>query len=623
MEWTLSEEGEGCALPDWAHVEPSSGSVPSGESQEISVTFDSSDMAGGTYEASVCLASNDPHTPVATVALTLEVVEIPVVGVDRDELASTQPAGVVTTDTITVRNSGYGVLDWTLADPGAGPSDERIQQLRDGVLLVPNSGASNRGVMAFDPEDGTLIDTRFIPHHAYSESTLYTPNQVLPTLDGTGFLVADQIQSVITEYDLDGNFRGFFAPGDDGRDFAIMQNIRGMAWSPEGTLLVTVATGVNADSIIELDRDGAFLGRYVEQGLDRMDGPWFLAFRDDDLLISANGSRTVHSFSKDGTTANPPFATNLNWPEQIAETANGNILVANWSGTTSTRPPGIHEFDAEGNHVGHYQPPGNSFAGVHPLGNGNILATTSSGVYEIDRTGSVRQQEQTGGRGRFISEIRMPDLRPCVTPDEVPWLDVEPVSGGIGRGESTEVTVSMDSTGLAAGEHTVQLCVSSDDPDTPYIPVTVTLTVTDATCDTVVSGVRPNPLTVTSGLACLAPGSRVNGGVSVRSGAAVWARDAYVGGPLSTSGAVSVEVSSTTVAGPLAVRSGTGPVRLDGNVVGGPVAVDANRTGDAPAVIAANDISGLLSCRDNAPPPTDEDRPNSVDGPVAGQCRNL
>ena len=411
MEWTLSEEGEGCALPDWVRVEPSSGSVPSGESQEISVTFDSSDMAGGTYEASVCLASNDPHTPVATVALTLEVVEIPVVGVDRDELASTQPAGVVTTDTITVRNSGYGVLDWTLADPGAGPSDERIQQLRDGVLLVPNSAASNRGVMAFDPEDGTLIDTRFIPHHAYSESTLYTPNQVLPTLDGTGFLVADQIQSVITEYDLDGNFRGFFAPGDDGRDFAIMQNIRGMAWSPKGTLLVTVATGVNADSIIELDRDGAFLGRYVEQGLDGMDGPWFLAFRDDDLLISANGSRTVHSFSKDGTTANPPFATNLNWPEQIAETANGNILVANWSGTTSTRPPGIHEFDAEGNHVGHYQPPGNSFAGVHPLGNGNMLVTTEQRCLR-DRPHRLGAAAGADGRPRSV-HLRDPHARPA------------------------------------------------------------------------------------------------------------------------------------------------------------------------------------------------------------------
>ena len=331
----------------------------------------------------------------------------------------------------------------------------------------------------------------------------------------------------------------------------------------------------------------------------------------------------MHSFSRDGTTANPPFATNLNWPEQTSATDDGNLLVANWTGTASTRPAGIHEYDAQGDHVGHYVPPGNSFAGVHPLDNGNMLVTTSTGVWEIDRTGTVRQQEQTGGRGRFISEVRMPDLLPCSTPDEVPWLEVEPVSGGIGRGGSTKVAVSMDSTGLAAGEHTVQLCVSSDDPATPYVPVTVTLTVTDATCDTVVSGVRANPLTVTSGLACLAPGSRVNAAVTVRNGAALWARDAYVDGPLSTSGAFFVEVSSTTVVGPLTVRSGTGPVRLDGNVVHAPVTVDGNRTGEVATVIAANDIAGPLSCRNNAPPPTDEDRPNTVEGPVGGQCRNL
>ena len=623
MEWVVSEEGTDCALPEWASVEPTSGSLVPGASQEVAVTFDTTDMAGGAYEASVCLASNDPHTPVATVALTLEVVEIPVVEVDRGELGSTQPAGVVTTDTITVGNSGYGVLDWTLDDPEAGPSDERIQQLREGVLLAPNSASSNRGVMAFDAQDGTLLDPEFIPHHAYADSSLYTPNQVLPNLDGTGFLVADQVRHVITEYDLDGNFQGFFAPGDGVPDFSIMQNIRGMAWSPDDTLLVTVATGPNADSIIELDRDGNYLGRYVEQESDGMDGPWFITFRDDDMLVSANGSRSLHSFSKDGSTVNPPFATNLNWPEQTSETEDGNVLVANWTGTSSTLPAGIHEYDAAGNHVGHYLPPGNSFAGVHPLGNGNMLATTSTGVWEIDRTGAVREQEQSGGRGRFISEVRMPDLLPCSTPDEVPWLEVEPAAGALGRGESGEVTISMDSTGLTAGQHTVQLCVSSDDPATPYVPVTVTLTVTDATCDTVVTGVRPTPLTVTSGLACLAPGSRVEGAVTVRSGAGLWARDAYVGGPLSTSGATSVEVESTDVVGPLTVRSTTGPVRLDGNRVHAPVTVDGNRTGEAAPVVAANDITGPLSCRNNTPPPTDEDRPNRVQGPVSGQCRDM
>ena len=82
-------------------------------------------------------------------------------------------------------------------------------------------------------------------------------------------------------------------------------------------------------------------------------------------------------------------------------------------------------------------------------------------------------------------------------------------------------------------------------------------------------------------------------------------------------------MEATNVVGPLTVRSTTGPVRLDGNQVHAPVTIDGNRTGDAAAVIDDNDITGPLSCRNNTPPPTDDDRPNRVDGPVSGQCRDM
>jgi hypothetical protein len=623
MQWQVSTEGAGCAPAEWVHVDPVAGSLAAGESQDLSATFDSSDMAGGTYSSALCLASNDPHRPVAEVSLTLEVVEIPVIDLDTDALTSTQPAGVVTKETMSIGNTGYGLLDWTLEDSEAGPSDERIELLRQGVLLVPNSASSNRGVMAFDRQDGTLIDTEFIPHHPYAGSSLYTPNHVLPTLDGTGFLVADQVRHVVTEYDLDGNFRGFFAPNREGEDRTIMQNIRGMAWSPEGTLLVTVASGVNANSIVEFDQDGNYLGHFIEPDLGGMEGPWFLTFRDEDLLVAANGSQAVHSFSRDGSTPNQPFATNLNWPEQVAELDNGNILVANWRGTSSTLPSGIHEFGAAGNHIGHYQAPGSAYAGVHPLGNGNMLVTTDSGVYEIDRAGSVSEQEQAGGRGRFISDIQMPDLLPCVTPDEVPWLEVDAASGRTGRGEVSNVTVSMDSTGLAAGEHTVQLCVSSDDPATPYVPVKVSLTVTDAVCDTVVSDVHEGPLTVTGGLACLGSGSQVDGPVWVRDGAGLWADSAHIVGALTAVSTSQFEVTSSVVDGRVTVRGGNGPVTLDSITVGGPVTVEANNTGDHPAVIAGNVIAGTLWCYENIPPPINDGRPNTVEGTKRGQCRNL
>ena len=622
MEWSVGQDGD-CALPEWVRVEPSSGSVDPGGEGTLTVTFDSADLEGGTYTATLCVASNDPHTPVAQVALALEVVEIPVVEVSTSSLAATQPAGAITSEALTVGNTGYGELDWTVDDPEAGPSDERIQRLRDGVLLVPNSGSSNRGVMAFDPQDGELIDPAFIPHFAYDDGSLYTPNQALPNADGTGFLVADQIQNVVTEYDFDGNFLGFFAPTPEGEDRTILQNIRGMAWSPEGTLVVTVATGANANSLQEFSADGEHLGAYVAPGSDGMVGPWFATFRDDDLLVSANGSRTVHSFSADGTTANPPFATGLNWPEQLSVTPEGNVLVANWSTSSTTLPAGIHEYTAAGERVGHYTAPGSSYAGVHPLGNGNILATTSSGVYEIDRAGAVVDQEQTGGRGRFISEARLPDLMSCQTPAEIGWVSVTPSSGSVARGEADEVEVRFDSRGVAPGTHTAQLCVSSDDPATPYVPVEVSLTVTDQTCSSLLEGRHEGSLVVTEGLACLAPGSVVGGPLTVRAGGAVFADGPSVFGTLSGTRAAGVQVSDSLVAATVRLERGTGVVTLDGNTVWGPVVLDRNSTGGTPIVVAENSITGPLRCTGNTPPPTDDDRPNEVSGPRTGQCAGL
>lgn len=625
MEWSLTEEGEGCALPAWVSVDPTSGSILAGSSQEATVTLDSSDLAGGTYEATLCLASNDPHTPVAGVPVTLEVVEIPVVEVGAPELSAVQPAGTVTSTTLTVGNSGYGVMGWTLEDPEAGPSDERIAQLRDGVLLVPNSTAANRGVMAFDAEDGTLLDPLFVPHTDFADGTLYTPKKVLPKLDGTGFLLSDQVQHVITEYDLDGNFLGFFAPTRDGADRTIMQNIRGMAWSPQGTLVVTVAGGENTGSLVEFDQDGTYLGRYAETGLGGMSSPWDVLFREDDLLVADSGAKAILSLSVDGSAANEPFVERINWPEQITATPEGTVLTANWSTSgTTDYGRGVQEFSADGEHLAEFTVDGaTSFAGVHPLGNGNILATTEDGVVEIDRATGEATLEQVGGRGHFVTEVRMPDLQPCLTPAEVPWLSAEPASGEAARGETDEVTLYLDSTGMEPGDHTVTLCVSSDDPSTPYVPVPVTLTVTDATCDTTVTDRHAGPLTVSGGLACLAAGSQVDGPVTVSGGGGLFADDATVGGAVTARRAGSVEVTDSQLGGPVTARQVTAGLVLDGNVVGGSVTLQDNATGERAILLAENTIDGVLTCRQNTPPPTNDGRPNTVTGVRTGQCADL
>jgi hypothetical protein len=71
----------------------------------------------------------------------------------------------------------------------------------------------------------------------------------------------------------------------------------------------------------------------------------------------------------------------------------------------------------------------------------------------------------------------------CSSPADVPWLSVSPTGGTTAAGGSDPVTVTLDSTGLAAGTYNANLCVSSNDPDpgpgngTDLVVVPVELTV--------------------------------------------------------------------------------------------------------------------------------------------------
>jgi hypothetical protein len=65
----------------------------------------------------------------------------------------------------------------------------------------------------------------------------------------------------------------------------------------------------------------------------------------------------------------------------------------------------------------------------------------------------------------------------CELPSDVPWLSVSPDMGTTAPGSSTPVDVTTDSTGLGAGVYDANLCVRSNDPATPLVPVPVEMRV--------------------------------------------------------------------------------------------------------------------------------------------------
>jgi hypothetical protein len=147
-----------------------------------------------------------------------------------------------------------------------------------------------------------------------------------------------------------------------------------------------------------------------------------------------------------------------------------------------------------------------------------------------------------------------------------------------------------------------------------------TLALTD--CSTAVTGERTARLAVTSGVTCLAEGSRITGPVTVSAGASLVATGATINGMLTATGA-GIRLVDTTVTAPVSVTGATERVLIAGSSLAGPMTVDGAATGFAPVVVSGNTVRGTLSCAGNSPAPTNEGTPNTVTGPATGQCRDL
>ncbi len=315
---------------------------------------------------------------------------------------------------------------WPVPDPAARAAALRLLTT-SGLLLVPES--SNDRVMAFDPVTGNLVDANFIPA---DPTNLSTPIHAIAAADGGGVLVSDQLDDVVQYYDLDGNYVGVFAPAG-GANTAILDNIRGISLRPNGNLLVTVGSGSNADSVAEFDGGGVSLGNFVAIGAGGLDSPFDVFGRAADWLVGGITSDAIHRYDLSG---NPlaNLASIDTFPEQLYETAGGNVLVGNFSGTQE----GVVEYTSAGALVGIYDPANlGGYRGAYELPNGNILTTNGSGVHEISRAGALVETKISGVSARFIEHVQ---AAMAMT------QTVQVGSSGCGAGQSINATLGAPVT---------------------------------------------------------------------------------------------------------------------------------------------------------------------------------
>jgi hypothetical protein len=284
--------------------------------------------------------------------------------------------------------------------PAPGPKRDRPPIPEGGLpdfLLIPDS--TNDRVMSFDPTTGDLVDADFIPS---DPGNLGTPIHAILSSGGDSILLSDQINDVVHEYALDGTYLGVFAPAG-GADTSILDNIRGISLRANGNLLVTVGGGTNDDAVAEFDTSGNYLGNFVANASGGLDSP-FDVLLGTDALVGGINSDAIHRY--DVTTgAYIADLTAINsFPEQLAfASSNGNLLVANFSGTEE----GIVEYMLDGTQVGIYDPASlGGYRGVYELPNGNLLVTNGSGVHEIDRMGNLVESKITSVSARFIELIQ-------------------------------------------------------------------------------------------------------------------------------------------------------------------------------------------------------------------------
>ncbi|MCC5822777.1 MAG: hypothetical protein LAT64_05385 [Phycisphaerales bacterium] len=283
------------------------------------------------------------------------------------------------------------------------------------LLLVPDSGGNR--VWAFDASDGSVVTDEYIanPGTVNGVALFNRPIEVLVSSTGT-LLVTDQFSHLVSEFALDGSFIRAFSLGGV-RDTAIISNMRGghiMSDGPfAGEVLVCNSGGnnallVSARNIKRLDPDdGTELADFAFNRYGGIRGPFDAIEYNGSLLVTDERQRAIVRYTLEGK-FDDRFASafdypQIDFPQQMAIAADGNLLMAEFSGGM------ILDFAPDGTLVGQYTPAGLSlFRGVAQLDNGNLLVTSGTGVHEITRAGQFVATRASGSEFRYITRFTPP-----------------------------------------------------------------------------------------------------------------------------------------------------------------------------------------------------------------------
>ena len=438
-----------CSAPDdipWASVSPAAGTTTPGNSTAVNVTFDSTGLSPNTYTGTLCVESNDPVTPLVQVPLELVVTTggPPNIDVNPLSLDSTQGTNTTTNQPLTIANTGGGTLDWMIEE-----EDTTAPPFGNGnTTLDPTSASENAsdapaGAPVTAPEGVTIWR---------APDVVLWDNGPLVNSPGTGVGGADE--SVLQSVSLGMTTLGFGHQVLNNNwvadDFTVAD---AGGWTVDSATFFAYQTGSSTTSTMTnvnwviYDGDPSAGGTAIFNGSGLSATAWSNIYR---VTETTTGTATDRPIMADTTPVGVFLPQGTYW---IAWQTAGTLGSGPWAPPITTN-------------------------GQTTTGNGQQSLAGGAFAAALD-TGSLTQQ----GFPFILEGTVGGSAQPCSAVVDISWLSLNTTAGSNAGGTNTPVTVTFDSTGLANGVYTGNLCVTSNDPDpgpgngTDLVVVPVTLTV--------------------------------------------------------------------------------------------------------------------------------------------------
>ena len=470
-------DGTGGNFPDWIAVSPSEGTLAPGESEDLIVTYDASDLDLGTYTGDIEITSNDPATPVDVTPVTLEVGTAPYpFELEPDEINITldlTQGDSTATEQFSIENitdEEQFFLIETRGASGEGPNmalPQEVQRLVDDLaaqLAAARPAASAEELTGVDTYagQGGLLHKRLADMAGFPELM----QEVGVTAYGfAGYFDGDLFEQFV-QFDLgepseltgigEGPtaYAGDFALGEEGFFYIITEDNEFQT--------VDVETGETTTVGMSVPEAGEVT--WTELKTDPTDGTLYASTSQSLYTINpASGEATlVGSFGIDS--GDVMIAIAVDDQGDIY----GHEIIQDV----------IYRIDPETAEATLVGPTGVDASFAQGMDFDPVTGELYMAWYQGGGVGGLRTVDRETGNTELVGTFGGNEITFLAIPSEgFMFLDTDLLSGTLAPSGEVTLDLNFDASDLFAGTYEAELVVISDEPGMPedFIPVTLTV----------------------------------------------------------------------------------------------------------------------------------------------------